>query len=82
MLLSWAPPAEMYQRFLAALSEFLCGAWDSTKYEDECRQLMGTGSYLLFTLDRVINHAVKQLQTLATEAIARKLRVRTCACSS
>jgi histone deacetylase complex regulatory component SIN3 len=43
---------------------------DRAKFEDECRQLMGTGSYLLFTLDRVVNHAVKQLQALVSEPLS------------
>jgi hypothetical protein len=49
---------------------------DRAKFEDECRQLMGTGSYLLFTLDRVVNHAVKQLQSLVSDPVSVKLRVR------
>ena len=69
--------SELYQHFLVCLRGLVNGSVDSTKYEDECRQLMGTGSYLLFSLDRVVAHAVKQLQILGADSSATKLRVRT-----
>lgn len=36
---------------------------------------MGTGSYLLFTLDKVINSAVKQLVAMVNDATDQKMRV-------
>ena len=42
----------------------MVGAKDSSLYEDECRALFGIQSYVLFTLDRVVNQLTKQVRLL------------------
>jgi len=42
----------------------LDGSSDSTKFEDDCRSIIGTQSYVLFTLDKLIYKVVKQASCL------------------
>ena len=48
-------------RFMNALYSLLDGSADNTKFEDDCRAIIGTQSYLLFTLDKLIYKLVKQV---------------------
>ncbi|WCJ21740.1 Paired amphipathic helix protein Sin3-like 4 [Euphorbia peplus] len=66
-------PTDLYARFMSALYNLLDGSSDNTKFEDDCRAIIGTQSYLLFTLDKLIYKLVKQLQTLATDEMDNKL---------
>lgn len=50
-------------RFMSALYSLLDGSSDNTKFEDDCRASIGTQSYILFTLDKLIFKLVKQVQT-------------------
>ena len=74
-----ASSEDLYKYYLTALYSTIDGTMDSSKYEDECRTLMGTSSYLLFTLDKVISAAVKQLVAMVNDATDRKMRVRAAA---
>lgn len=66
-------PSDLYSRFMNALYSLVDGSADNTKFEDDCRAIVGTQSYLLFTLDKLIYKLVKQLQILATEEVDNKL---------
>lgn len=44
-----------------ALYNLLDGSSDNTKFEDDCRAIIGTQSYVLFTLDKLIYKLVKQV---------------------
>ena len=68
------PPPNLYARFMQVLYSLLDGSVDNSKYEDECRALIGTQSYVLFTLDKLIFKLVKQLQAAATDDVALKLQ--------
>lgn len=52
-------------RFLQILYSLLDGSADSAKYEDDCRAIIGTQSYVLFTLDKLIYKFVKQVENIA-----------------
>jgi paired amphipathic helix protein Sin3a len=52
----------LYSRFIQVLYGLLDGSLDNSKFEDECRAIIGTQSYVLFTLDKLIFKLVKQLQ--------------------
>nr|XP_024382615.1 paired amphipathic helix protein Sin3-like 4 isoform X2 [Physcomitrium patens] len=69
---SGAPP-NLYSRFLQVLYGLLDGSVDNSKFEDECRAIVGTQSYILFTLDKLIFKLVKQLQAAATDDVVQKL---------
>ncbi|CAJ1940000.1 unnamed protein product [Sphenostylis stenocarpa] len=64
---------DQYGRFLNALYNLLDGSSDSTKFEDDCRAIIGTQSYVLFTLDKLIYKLVKQLQAVAADEMDNKL---------
>ncbi|CAN4124323.1 unnamed protein product [Withania somnifera] len=66
-------PTESYSRFRSALYNLLDGSSDNTKFEDDCRAIIGAQSYLLFTLDKLIYKIVKLLQTIASDELESKL---------
>lgn len=47
---------------MSALYNLLDGSSDNTKFEDDCRAIIGTQSYVLFTLDKLIYKLVKQVR--------------------
>ncbi|CAH1443907.1 unnamed protein product [Lactuca virosa] len=49
------------------LKLFLDGAIDGAKYEDECRTVLGTWSFPVFTLDKLIDKLTKFLLAIATD---------------
>jgi len=63
----------LYSKFLEVLYGLLDGSVDNSKFEDECRAIIGTQSYVLFTLDKLIFKLVKQLQAAASDDVALKL---------
>ncbi|XP_077237908.1 paired amphipathic helix protein Sin3-like 3 [Tasmannia lanceolata] len=62
-----------YARFMSALYNLLDGSADNTKFEDDCRAIIGAKSYVLFTLDKLIYKLVKQLQSVMSDEMANKL---------
>lgn len=62
-----------YKTFVGLLTRLLEGSLDSSKFEDECRALLGTGCYTLFTLDKLVFKVVKQLQLIMAEDVGSKL---------
>ncbi|XP_074274489.1 paired amphipathic helix protein Sin3-like 3 isoform X2 [Silene latifolia] len=65
--------SDLYSRFMNALYSLVDGTSDNNKFEDDCRAIVGTQSYLLFTLDKLIYKLVKQLQILAADDVDNKL---------
>ncbi|XP_057419362.1 paired amphipathic helix protein Sin3-like 4 isoform X2 [Lotus japonicus] len=64
---------DQYGRFMNALYNLLDGSSDNTKFEDDCRAIIGIQSYVLFTLDKLIYKLVKQLQAVASDEMDNKL---------
>eukprot|EP00899_Mesostigma_viride_P008288 jgi/Mesvir1/17460/Mv08734-RA.1 len=64
---------DLYHTFLRALFALLEGTVDNAKYEDDCRALLGTSSYVLFTLDKVVLKLEKQLQLVNSDELSLKL---------
>ncbi|MCE2055418.1 hypothetical protein HAX54_042548 [Datura stramonium] len=62
-----------YDRFMSALHSLLDGSADNSKFEDDCRSIIGNQSYVLFTLDKLIYKLVKQLQTVSSDELDGKL---------
>ncbi|XP_009771461.1 paired amphipathic helix protein Sin3-like 2 isoform X1 [Nicotiana sylvestris] len=62
-----------YDRFMSALYSLLDGSADNSKFEDDCRSIIGNQSYVLFTLDKLIYKLVKQLQTVSSDELDGKL---------
>ncbi|PKA63860.1 Paired amphipathic helix protein Sin3-like 4 [Apostasia shenzhenica] len=66
-------PPDLYANFMTALYSLLDGTSDNAKFEDDCRAIIGTQSYVLFTLDKLIYKVVKQLQAIASDDMDNKL---------
>ncbi|KAJ0652273.1 putative transcription regulator Others family [Helianthus annuus] len=66
-------PNDSYARFLDLLYSFLDGAIDSAKYEDECRAVLGTWSFPVFTLDKLIDKLIKLLLAITMDEVNNKL---------
>ncbi|KAH9709201.1 HDAC interact domain-containing protein [Citrus sinensis] len=66
-------PTDLYARFMNALYNLLDGSSDNTKFEDDCRAIIGTQSYVLFTLDKLLYKLVKHLQAVAPDEMDNKL---------
>ncbi|KAH7463202.1 Paired amphipathic helix protein Sin3a [Phytophthora ramorum] len=62
-----------YQAFLSKLYSLIDGSVDNSKYEDSCRSLMGSTSYFLFTMDKLVTQVLKQMQHLANDDICQEL---------
>ncbi|CAH2066493.1 unnamed protein product, partial [Thlaspi arvense] len=67
-------PADSYARFMNALYNLLDGTSDNSKFEDDCRAIIGTQSYVLFTLDKLIYKLIKHLQGVAADEMDNKLQ--------
>ncbi|KAK8534022.1 hypothetical protein V6N12_047422 [Hibiscus sabdariffa] len=65
--------SDLFARFVSALYSLLDGSMDNSKFEDECRAIIGNQSYVLFTLDKLIYKLVKQLQAVAADDMDNKL---------
>ncbi|GJP54255.1 hypothetical protein CLOM_g13365 [Closterium sp. NIES-68] len=72
--LNHSDPPDLYARFLEVLYNLLDGQIDNTRFEDECRAAIGTQSYVLFTIDKLIYRLVKQLQACAGDEVGAKLQ--------
>jgi paired amphipathic helix protein Sin3a len=46
---------------MQVLYSLLDGTVDNAKFEDDCRAIIGTQSYVLFTMDKLIFKLVKQV---------------------
>uniref|UniRef100_A0A1J3GR05 Paired amphipathic helix protein Sin3-like 2 n=2 Tax=Noccaea caerulescens TaxID=107243 RepID=A0A1J3GR05_NOCCA len=62
-----------YSRFMSALFSLLNGSAENSKFEDECRAIIGNQSYVLFTLEKLIYKLVKQLQAVVADDMDNKL---------
>jgi paired amphipathic helix protein Sin3a len=61
----FANAEEMYDYYInSLLRPFLKGDMEASKYEDECRQIFGIASYVLFTIDKLLSTLVKQVTSL------------------
>ena len=69
-----AKAREIHDEFLRLFFKLLNGQVESSAFEDDCRALLGANSYVLFTLDKLVFKIVKQIQALAQDETAAKLR--------
>ncbi|DBA68064.1 TPA: hypothetical protein ACH3X2_014084 [Trebouxia sp. C0005] len=64
---------QIHSQFMQMALQLVDGRLDSSQYEDSCRQLLGTNSYVLFTLDKLIAKVMKAFQGLMQDPLACKL---------
>ncbi|XP_072020842.1 paired amphipathic helix protein Sin3a-like [Amphiura filiformis] len=60
-------PEEYYPAFLDMVRNLLDGNMESTAFEDQLREMFGIHAYIAFTMDKVVQNCVRQLQHLVTE---------------
>ncbi|KAI5057749.1 hypothetical protein GOP47_0027764 [Adiantum capillus-veneris] len=65
--------SDLFEKFMQILHSLLDGSADNAKFEDDCRAIIGTQSYVLFTLDKLIYKLVKQLQAAASDEMVARL---------
>lgn len=71
-----APTAKsrpIYNQFFGYLLSLVEGNIDNAKFEDITRSLLGNKSYMLYTLDKIINQGIKHLQAMANDENVNKL---------
>ncbi|KAG2448373.1 hypothetical protein HYH02_006955 [Chlamydomonas schloesseri] len=64
---------ELHGQFMSMLLRVMRGQLESSVYEDQCRSLLGTGSYELFTLDKLSAKIVKHMQFMLQDESTTKL---------
>jgi len=62
-----------YGSFMGQVFALVEGTIDNAKYEDFCRTWLGNGSYILYTLDKIVAQTVKHLQAMANDEHVNKL---------
>uniref|UniRef100_A0A1D1ZV95 Sin3 C-terminal domain-containing protein n=1 Tax=Auxenochlorella protothecoides TaxID=3075 RepID=A0A1D1ZV95_AUXPR len=71
---AWTPAAAaLHARYLDLARQLVEGRLEPGAYEDATRALLGTNSYQLFTLDKVVAKAVRQAALVAADELAGKL---------
>lgn len=58
---------DYYPTFLDMVKSLLDGNMESNSYEDTLREMFGIHAYIAFTLDKVVQNAVRQLQHLVCD---------------
>lgn len=56
---------DYYPAFLDMVKNVLDGNMESTAYEDTLREMFGIHAYIAFTLDKVVNYAVRQVSKVS-----------------
>ncbi|GAB4820057.1 hypothetical protein N2152v2_007103 [Parachlorella kessleri] len=70
----WVSAARtVHGQFMDMVTDLLEGRLDVSNFEDNCRALLGTNSYVLFTLDKLVSKTVKQLQVVHSDEVAARL---------
>ncbi|KAL8518882.1 hypothetical protein ACS0TY_010010 [Phlomoides rotata] len=72
-ILNDANPTDSYARFKDLLYSWLNGSIDNQKYQDDCRAIIGSQSFVLLTLNKLIHKLVKQTQTIVTQKVDTEL---------
>lgn len=60
-------------QFMSLVYALIDNSIDIAQFEDQCRSLLSTNSYVLFTLDRLIGRLMKQLQTLVFDEPSKQV---------
>eukprot|EP00210_Caulerpa_lentillifera_P005549 g5308.t1 len=60
-------------QFMSLVYALIDNSIDIAQFEDQCRSLLSTNSYVLFTLDRLIGRLMKQLQSLVFDEPSKQV---------
>ncbi|XP_020098720.1 paired amphipathic helix protein Sin3-like 5 isoform X2 [Ananas comosus] len=61
---------DLYEKFKVSLYRLLGKSSGNSEYEDDCFAILGTQSYVLFTLDKLIDRVLKQLDNIMSSSQA------------
>eukprot|EP01090_Pellita_catalonica_P004226 TRINITY_DN14064_c0_g1_i1.p1 TRINITY_DN14064_c0_g1~~TRINITY_DN14064_c0_g1_i1.p1 ORF type:complete len:976 (+),score=212.24 TRINITY_DN14064_c0_g1_i1:59-2986(+) len=64
---------DKYQYLITSIYALLDNSLDQSKFEDDCRELFGISSYVLFTVNKLILSICKQLQVIISDDECIKL---------
>ncbi|KXZ56798.1 hypothetical protein GPECTOR_1g719 [Gonium pectorale] len=64
---------KLHESFVAMLLDVIRGQIESSAFEDECRSALGTGSYELFTLDKLAVRIIKHMQLMVQDETTARL---------
>ena len=67
--------AARLQRLVGSLILLIRGEMDNSEYEEESRRLVGSGGYVLYTVDKVMGSFLKHIHTLLSDAVCSDLIV-------
>lgn len=65
--------SDAYSCVLSHIVSMVDGSLETNKFEDHCRQLLGNQSFFLYTIDKVLQQALKCLQAMANDETVTKL---------
>ncbi|ELT88117.1 hypothetical protein CAPTEDRAFT_177539 [Capitella teleta] len=71
---SQVEPEEYYNFFLDKVKELLDGNIEPSSYEDTCREMFSIHAYIAFTLDKIVQNMVRQLQHLVADDICIQVK--------
>ena len=66
-------PDEYFPYFLDMIKNLLDGNLESTLYEDQLREMYGIHAYIAFTMDKLVQNIVRQLQHISSEENCNKV---------
>ncbi|ESN92146.1 hypothetical protein HELRODRAFT_116136 [Helobdella robusta] len=66
-------PANSYSQLLKLIISYLDGHIEAPAYEEQLRELFLTNAYVAFTVDKLIQNIVRQLQHIATDELCIRL---------
>ncbi|KAJ3145353.1 Transcriptional regulatory protein sin3 [Irineochytrium annulatum] len=55
---------DRYQELIRTVNEFFQQKQEAAEFEDRCRSLFGTSGFLMFTIDKVVQAIIKQIQVI------------------
>jgi paired amphipathic helix protein Sin3a len=58
---------DRYTDLIRAIYDLFDGKTEASEYEDRCRSFFGTNAYLVFTIDKVVQAVIKQIQAIQAD---------------
>ncbi|KAK3597908.1 hypothetical protein CHS0354_042245 [Potamilus streckersoni] len=66
-------PDEFFAYFMDMVKNLLDGNMESVQYEDQLREMFGINAYIAFTMDKLVQNIVRQLQQIVTDETCVKM---------
>ncbi|XP_069103169.1 paired amphipathic helix protein Sin3a-like isoform X1 [Argopecten irradians] len=66
-------PEEYYPYFLEMIKSLLDGNMEPNQYEDQLREMYGIHAYIAFTMDKLVQNLVRQMQHIVTDDVCCKV---------